>query len=76
MAKLDPAVKVLNVADTHSFPAFGAPERRTVYTYMVGKLGPFTRVFGAAENDEGSVSHVINEHVRSLRSMGALPEGT
>jgi hypothetical protein len=76
MAQLDKLIRVVNVSHTYTFPLAGAPEQRTVYTYMIGRFGPFTRFFNANEDAEEKVSFELNQHVLKLRAMGALEPGT
>jgi len=72
MGQLDKAIKIVNSADTAHFPLVGAPEKRVVVTFTVGKFGPFTEVFSASENNADSIAFRLNAHAHKYRELGAL----
>jgi hypothetical protein len=72
---LDKAIKVLNVREGAHFPLVGNPERVLTYTFTVGKFGPFTEEFSAADQHADAVHRRLNERATLLRMTSDLGPG-
>ncbi len=68
-ATMEPGVRILNIADEHTYDNDGKPQTKIRVTFKVNDHGPFIEYFDKATYDSYAVENKIDDFARGVKRL-------